>query len=360
MTTRVIGYFISSHGFGHAARAAAVMHAMQTTDPTIRFEIFTRVPRWFFEDSLAADFGYNSVLTDVGLVQETSLREDIAQTLQRLDEFYPFNPARVAQLAEEVKRLHCECIVCDIAPLGIAVAQAAGIPSILVENFTWDWIYAGYLDEEPRLDQHITYLRAVFGQASFHIQTEPVCEYRRANLVTRPVSRSIQTPASMIRERLSIPAQAQVVLITMGGIPEQHAFLDELAQTRDVYFVIPGVAETAETRGNVILLPHRSSFFHPDLLNACDAVVGKCGYSTLAEAYQAGIPFGYIPRARFRESDVMSAFIRKEMRGFEIPEAEFQDGRWLAALPDLLALPRITRSEPNGAIEIARFIAGLP
>lgn len=356
MTQTVIGYFISPHGFGHAARAAAVMHAMERD---VRFEIFTRVPRWFFEDSLAADFGYHSVLTDVGLAQETSLREDMALTLERLEDFFPFRPERVGQLAEQVKRLRCACIVCDIAPLGIAVAHAAGIPSILVENFTWDWIYAGYVAEEPRLALHIDYLRAVFSQADYHVQTEPVCEYRSATLVTRPVSRPIRTSAAAIRARLGIPAQARAVLITMGGIPAQHAFLDRLERVADVFFVIPGSGDTQKRRRNVVFLPHHSNFFHPDLLNACDAVIGKCGYSTVAEAYHAGIPFGYVPRARFRESAVMGAFIEKEMRGFEIPEVEFQNGNWLSALPDLLALPRIARAEPNGATQVAQFVAGL-
>ncbi len=51
-----IAYFISPHGFGHAARAAAVMEATYEMDPAIRFEIFTQVPRWFFHDSLSGNF----------------------------------------------------------------------------------------------------------------------------------------------------------------------------------------------------------------------------------------------------------------------------------------------------------------
>jgi UDP-N-acetylglucosamine:LPS N-acetylglucosamine transferase len=109
----------------------------------------------------------------------------------------------------------------------------------------------------------------------------------------------------------------------------------------------------------VVLLPHHSEFFHPDLLNACDAVVGKLGYSTLAEAYQAGIPFGYVQRPRFRESAVLAAYIQAEMRGLEIPAAHFEDGSWLSALPALLALPRLERQEPNGAVQVGEFVGGL-
>lgn len=332
------------------------MEALRETSPGIEFEIFTRVPEWFFEDSLTGPFVYHSRLTDVGLVQETALHEDTARTLERLDQFLPFEPTLVEDLAREVRRLECRCIICDIAPLGIAVAHQAGIPSVLVENFTWDWIYEGYTAEDPAFKRHISYLRGVFEQADYHIQTEPVCEYRLANLITNPVSRKPRKPVSVIREELGIPAAAQAVLITMGGIPARHAFLDQLRQARDLYFVVPGAVDVAEKNGNVILLPHRSAFYHPDLLNACDAVVGKSGYSTVAEAYHAGIPFGYIARERFRESGLLAQFIQKKMKGLEISQARFQDAGWLSVLPVLLAMPRIAHDEPNGAGQVAAFI----
>ena len=357
---RSIAYFISPHGFGHAARAAAVMSALRAQDPTLHFEIFTRVPRWFFEDSVGSDFTYHALLTDVGLAQESALNENIPQTLRRLKEFYPFDCALVAEIAQRVTRLKCKLVMCDIAPLGIAVAHAAAIPSILVENFTWDWIYAGYAHDDARFQKYITYLRAVFKAADYHIQTEPVCKHRAADLVTQPVSREPRTPARQIRKQLGIPPRAHVVLITMGGTQsaQQHVFLDRLAQIQRVYFIISGNSHRAEKRGNLILLPHRSEFYHPDLMNASDAVIGKAGYSTVAEAYRAGIPFGYVSREKFREAPTMAKFIRAALGGFEISAADFESGRWIARLPDLLALPRLTRRERNGAQQIADFILG--
>src|SRR2546430_2106058 len=35
-------------------------------------------------------------------------------------------------------------VIADVPPLGISAAHAAGIPSVIVSNFTWDWIYAYY------------------------------------------------------------------------------------------------------------------------------------------------------------------------------------------------------------------------
>jgi hypothetical protein len=143
-----IAYFISPHGFGHAARAAAVMNALNRNQVSeqVHFEIFTLVPRWFFRESVTASFTYHTLLTDIGLVQESSLRENIPQTLNLLRKFLPFDLELVIDLAKHIRQLKCELILCDIAALGIAVAEVAKVPSVLIENFTWDWIYEGYTD----------------------------------------------------------------------------------------------------------------------------------------------------------------------------------------------------------------------
>lgn len=142
----------------------------------------------------------------------------------------------------------------------------------------------------------------------------------------------------------------------MGGIPQQHAFLDRLTRVAGIHFVVPGAHRRAERRDNVILLPHRSACYHPDLVHASDVVIGKAGYSTVAEAYRAGIPFGFVSRAKFREARTMARFIKTQMHGIEISPTEFERGHWLARLDALLALPRRARREPNGAIPIAQFI----
>ena len=106
----------------------------------------------------------------------------------------------------------------------------------------------------------------------------------------------------------------------------------------------------------MIILPSHSDFYHPDLVNASDAVIGKVGYSTLAEVYHAGVPFGYVVRSNFRESAPMAAFIEKEMQGIFLEESDFSSGRWLTRLQDLLNLNRVQRRVTNGAKQIGSFI----
>jgi len=354
-----IACFISPHGYGHAARAAAVMEAFHHLDPEKEFEIFTSVPEWFFRHSLSGAFAYHPLLTDIGLVQETSLKINLAETLAQLDSFLPFRKEKISELAHDVLERRCRLILCDIAPMGILVARHSGIPSLLIENFTWDWIYEDYVAECAGLRGHLSYLGELFRTADFHIQTQPVCCLHNVRVTTSPVSRKPRTSREETRRRLGVPLDAVVAMITMGGIPENYPFLDQLLKFEDVVFIVPGAGHEVKKTKNLFLLPHHSDYFHPDLVAASDALIGKVGYSTLSEVYWAGIPFGYIARSDFRESRVLVSYIENHMNGLAIEERDFTQGSFLSSLPRLLAMKRVPRQPPNGADQVALFIVNL-
>ncbi len=351
-----IAYFISSHGFGHAARASAVMQAMAERDPAICFDIFTKTPKWFFQESLSSAFSYSSIQTDIGLSQKTPFHADLSLTIEQLDTFYPFQARLTSELARQLKQKKIGLIICDISPLGIAVAKQADIQSLLIENFTWDWIYREYEKLFPQIQKHIRYLEVLFQQATFHIQTEPICSICNADLTTMPVSRKTRNSKDTVRKQLGIHLDDKMILITTGGIKQKLNFHNQLISREQMIFVIPGGSSHFERKENVILFSHHSEFFYPDLVNAADAVIGKAGYSTIAEVYHAQIPFGFVSRPDFRESHKLEEFIQREMTGLPIQEHEFQDGRWISRLENLLALYCPRKPEPNGADIIADYI----
>ncbi len=352
---RRIAFFISPHGFGHAARAASVMEALAEIESSLQFDIFTTVPEWFFANSNSFSFQYHLMETDIGLVQKTPFQEDLPATVQKLKKFLPFNQSQIAAAAEKIKHLKCKLIVCDIAPMGIRVAREAGVPSVLIENFTWDWIYRGY--EEEGFYGFNEYLQSIFAEASFHVQTQPICKPVSADFTAEPASRKIKSPSGQIRQRLGLSDSANVVMITAGGVPKSYGFIDKLKNQTDIHFILPGVSDSENIYDNLILLPENSSYFHPDLINAADAVVGKVGYSTVAEIYQAGVPFGYSHRVHYRESKPLLDFVKNQMSGLPVAESEFQNGSFTDCIEELLQIPRDQRHRPNGADQIADFIA---
>lgn len=356
-----IAFFVTSHGFGHAARSAAVMNAIFNRWPFARFEIFTLVPEWFFRNSLHAPFALHTLKTDVGLVQTSALQFDLDKTITALDAFLPFDPALLDALAAETRSLGCQMAVCDISPLGIAVAERAGLTSILVENFTWDWIYEGFARQDRRFQKYIDEFAGIYAKACHCIQVEPVCNPGRGTVCVPPVCRLPKTEAHLVRKHLGIADNQKMVLVTMGGVFEALPFVEELSCfDPDVYFVAPGqsanLLRLGEKRRNIIFLPPDSAFFHPDLVWAADAVVGKLGYSTLAEVYHAGVPYGFISRPDFRESPVFESYVRQHMPGVKIEASAFAAGEWIHKLTPLLALPRQAKNAPNGAEAAAEYI----
>lgn len=350
-------YFISSHGYGHATRACAVINALLQRYPALHVDIYTQAPSWIFTESLPEQFTIHYQQVDVGLIQLTPLDEDLNATIRSLVDFYPLDQDLITSLAAEIHQSGSRAIICDISPLGIAVASQAGLPSILIENFTWDWIYQGYLNEEPGFAPFIEQIRQIYAQVNCHLQTEPVCLHSTSAVMhAPPASRKPRHSIEYIRQNLGLTAHQPVILISMGGIKGRVAELHTLAQERDITFLVPGGSSTFERWDSLILLPHHGQYYHPDLVHACDAIVSKAGYSTVAEAYAAGIPFGYISRARFREASVMANFISQKMQGFEIPEWAFNDGSWVQRAPDLLQFHRQNLPPLNGAELLAAAI----
>ncbi len=351
-----IAYFISSHGFGHAARASAVMAAVWRRAPEARFEVFSGVPKWFFDDSLGRQVGHHPETVDFGLVQATALEEDLAATAAELGERIPFPEHQVAELADRLTAVGAELVICDIAPLGLAAARRAALPSLLVENFTWDWIYGGYADKVGALRPFADYLARVFAGAGRHVQTEPFCRPVAGAVRVPPMSRRPRRGRAATRAELGVPDDEPMALVTMGGIEWDYG--DLAAEGSGRWLVVPGGSREPRRHGRLVLLPHRSRFYHPDLVHAADAVVGKLGYSTLAEVYAAGVPFGYVPRPEFPESPKLETWVRRRLVHRRIEPASFTSGRWLDEVGPLLALDRKTPAESvaDGADEVARLV----
>jgi hypothetical protein len=225
-----------------------------------------------------------------------------------------------------------------------------------VENFTWDWIYAGYLEAAPGLQPHIEYLSRVFRQSDHRLQTRPLCKPVAGSFQTAPISRRARTAPDQVRARLGIDGRDKMVLVSMGGVSDRFDFLSRLPAPIEPYLVIPGADGRSSPHPKVRLLPTHSGFYHPDLMAAADALIAKAGYSTIAEAYQCGLPFGYVRRPQSPETNALEKFITGHMPAMAITPQAYAGGSWIADLPRLLDMPRAAAQPENGADQAARII----
>ncbi len=356
-----IAYFITPHGFGHAARTCAVIEALWRRSPGARIELFTTVPAWFFEQSLPRTFGYHEVTTDLGLVQKSSLEEDLEETVRRLRAWLPFHRREIEELAAVVDAARCDRVVCDVSPLGLAVARHLARPSLLIENFTWDWIYRAYAADQPALAAFADDLAEIFDSAGRRVQTEPLCRPAAGALRVPPISRRPRTGREAVRRRLGVPAEARLTMVTMGGVEWRYEGVESrlATGTGETWLVVPGGSPEPRRIGQAVLLPHRSEFFHPDLIHAADAVIGKLGYSTIAEVASAGLPFGFVPRPTFPESPPVEAWVRRHLSCRRIEAERFVTWGWLDEIEPLLGLPRRDPHPTDGAGTVAEAILGM-
>ena len=104
-------------------------------------------------------FSLHEQVTDVGLVQLVPFTHNLNLTLDKVDKFIStlnyLNDGLLVKVA-----LAINFIQGDISVLGIKVG---GIWSalILVENFTWDWIYEPSKVKKSTLDESFPYLRNI-------------------------------------------------------------------------------------------------------------------------------------------------------------------------------------------------------
>lgn len=361
-----LAVFVSPHGFGHAARACAVLAALAAREPRLAVTLYTAVPRWFFAESLPAgcEFAYRELVCDVGLVQRSAVEEDLPATVERLERFWTqVKGSHLGDLVSDLRDSGADAVLCDIAPLGLLAAREAGLPAILLENFTWDWIYEPLVADEPRLAPWVERMRELFALADLRIQAEPACApLAPGPAVVRvpPIARAPRATPAAVRERLGVAPGRPLILVSMGGVRWHFADFDRWHAAGDFDFVVPGGAPdgTSETRrGNLVLLPHHSPVYHPDLVAAADVVVGKLGYSTVAEAHAAGARCLFPPRAGFREHETLAAFVRRALPTAEIPLAELAAGEWIERLPALLARQRPAATPSAGAAAAAAVLA---
>jgi UDP:flavonoid glycosyltransferase YjiC (YdhE family) len=355
-----LAFFVTPHGFGHASRATAVAESLAQRVPQYEFQFFTTVPEQHIGASLAT-FRYHPFDCDVGLVQTDALHADLPGTIERLNTFLPFNTNDVQQLADFLQRHGCVAIISDIAPLGIEVARAAKLPSVLIENFTWDWIYRAYSLRHPDIGQYAEHLSSIFARADLHIQCRPQCYTSSGSILTSPVSRRFQKDRGFVRNQLGLSSEEKMVFISMGGTPHSPPDLKTLgARYRDIIFLVADPYSIPGPLSNVRHLPLDNPLFHPDLIRAADVVIGKAGYSTIAEVFHAGVPFGYFSRPGDPEMPSLLSFINETIKGVHFTDQEYESNAWFEQLSALLSMPRIDRSgEPNGADQCANEIIRL-
>lgn len=362
----VLVFYVSGHGFGHASRVIEVINEVGVRRPDARILVRTSAARWLFDVTLRVPVEWLPLDTDTGVIQRDSLHLDITATTEAARTFYGDFAARADDEAAFLRGRGASLVIGDIPPLAFEAAARAGVPSVAMGNFTWDWIYQGYPELVLGAPDVLTAIRAAYARVGLALRLPMwggfegwTCPIEDLPFVAR---HSMRNPED-VRAHLGAPPGSRLVLASFGGLGISALDLTRLVGLRDYTVVTTGHAMgvKADVPANVRLLDDRavyeSGFRYEDLVHAADAVVSKPGYGIIAECLANATALLYTSRGQFAEYDVLVAAMPRLLRCGFLDHDDLYGGNWEAHIERVLALPEPPeRPRTDGAVVAAERI----
>lgn len=341
-------YYISGHGYGHAARASQVMAALP---PDVKIIVRSEVDQSFFLRESGRKVEVIPGKFDTGVVQHNNRSLDWESTFKLARKVNRDASANLITETEFLRKRRVDLIVCDVPPAPLEAARMAGIPSAVVGNFTWVEIFG----KEGRLQKPAMELadfwREQYSMATLAIRTPPAfpMTYFRHVKTVQPIARRGKNRRKELLRFLGLPPMTRLVLMYFGTFGD-----DELRLP-----VMPDIALLAFTKvpePGITLDPQQWHF--PDVVASVDCVIAKPGYGTTGECMANGTPMIYHPRMEFAEYPVLRKAINDWNGGVQISLRDLTRGAWSGAIEKAVAL-KPKRVTSNGARQTAELLMGL-
>jgi len=343
----MIVYYITSHGFGHTVRSCEIVRHLPAEMPlTLR----TVVPEWFLRRELGErPFTLAPAAFDCGVLGPDSARIDLALTVTRAEALQAQNEARRAEEVAFLKGCGARLVVCDVPAFPLRVAREAGVPSILVANFTWAGIYrhleAFFCDDEAlrvRTDALIAQMQLDYAQGDLLLATDmaiPIEACRKRADVPLVARRGTPRRAELVRA-LGLDPARPIFLIYLGRDGIEGLEWERREHLRGFSFI--SFSPPARTDGFIHRVPE-DLISHGDAVASVDGVVAKPGYGICGECVAGGVPLIYPPRPEFAEMRAVEALMARWGGGVAIEEEDFRTLNWRPSLDRLTAF----RLEPE-------------
>jgi len=341
-------FYISGHGFGHSVRQIAIINALGARLSAIDLIVCSAAPRRLFEQTVRVPSTFIDRPNDTGVVQIDSVRLDERATIRLASEFYRTLPARAEAEAAMLTARDARLVISDAPPLACAAAAVAGIPSVVVANFTWDWIYEGYGTELHAAPELLTVLREAYSRASegwrmpLHGGFATVPRVRDVPFVARHAR--ADRSRDDVRRELSLPRDRPLALASFGGygVDGLTAAHFDCLDVVDLVMTEPA-AKIPSLRGPAHWIVEEDIYArglsYVDLVAAVDVVVTKPGYGIIADCVANDTAMLYTSRGRFIEYDIMVKEMPRFLRCEHIDLDRFLAGQWRDSLERLLKQP---------------------
>ena len=345
---------VTSHGFGHAVRAATVAEKLRQLRPDITLIFVTVAPLWLIKSYVRGNFVYRQRVFDVGVIQSDSLTMDKQATLSKMQSIIAEEDIIIAQEAEYIRHNNVKLILADIPALAAPIARAADVPCWMMSNFGWDFIYSDWGEDFAEI---VSWIKNYYGQSD-RLFRLPLSESMIAFPHITETGLTGSTPhCEGLKKRFNLTApQLKTILLTFGGLGLQATPYHNVERFPDWQFItfdrhapdLPNLIKVADNTLRPL-----------DFMPLCDRVVSKPGYSTFSEALCCNLPIVSLTRQGFAEAEILLNGIRDYSRHQIVDSEEFFTGDWDFLNRDL-TLPRKTEKlAKDGATKIAQEISNI-
>jgi L-arabinokinase len=324
---------------------------------------------------------------DAGAVQKDAYCIDIERTkyaLVRLHQGLPgLHDEEVAWLIDTQPNV----VVSDVVGMALRAAKEAGIPTALMSNFTWPYIYQPFIEadspqETPQerddaFEHAVALEQAFLESADVFLRLPGHCPTFSASLDSSAIDiplivRPQQVNKEAMRAQLGISQEVKVCLVMVGGISLGIDGIESLLSSASfsqnitgdgpptwICFVTESVLVGATGNGEPLLPAHirvvPSSAYTPDYVAMSDVVLGKVGYGTVSECLATGTPLVYVKRENFAEEAALVGLLNSHRAGVEMKRDHFLSGSWEEALAQACGLD-VVPADTSGAREAAALI----
>jgi len=352
-----LAVYVTSHGFGHLTRTAAVINRMPAGVPvTIRCH-----PNLFdhWRERLRRHASLEAQVSDVGALNPPgdSNATDGEGTLELAASVFAEAMARVDDEARTLRDEGTAAVLCDAPPVPLVAARRAGIPGFLLANFTWADIYAPHAKrvggDAVRL---VADLRHAYRQATELFRTEPAL--RMADVAPVSDVGMVVTPGrnrgDELRKRLGLKAGDRLVYFYVGRYGQDDLGWGRLERlgARGIHFVGFHPPNGPSPANFHVLSPE--DWTGADLAASTDVLVAKAGYGTACEAMVSGTPMIYPPRTGFAEFRALDRALRSWGGGIPLSARAFAEMRLERPLERAFALkPGPPPFPADGAARVA-------
>jgi hypothetical protein len=345
---------LTAHGFGHTTQTAPVVNALRKRLPALRLTLSTDVPHDLLAARFEGTFAHVPGTREVGMVMNSAvdvLAEESAHAYARLHANWQH---KIVIEAARLKKLNPDLVLANVPYLTLAAARRAGIPAVALCSLNWADMYAHYCASHPDSEKIHAQILAAYNSADVFLQTEPSMPMHsiRTRRSIGPVARLGKNRRAEINARLGLVGDERLVLIAPGGItlPLPIENWPRIPKVRWLVMQDWGVDHPDA-------LPLETLRMHfIDVMCSCDALLGKPGYGSFAEAACNGVPVLYVSRDGWPEQSYLIAWLQQHGRCLEVPRAALDKGDIAAALERLWKMPVPACPVLSGAQQAANYL----